>query len=349
MARTQRRPVLALISGGASALLTLPPEGVALESIASVTQELMHRGADIESLNCVRRHLDQIKGGGLARMLTPVPVLGLVISDVVGDSVSAIASGPLAPDPTTYRDAIEVLRVFDLWTGSPPDIRTHLEEGAAGRRPETPGPGDPCFGNVRLRIVGSARTVAKAVVARASELGLAAELIDAAVTGEAREVGRSMGDHARSIQETDRMACSRSGQPGATRCLVYAGETTVTVRGRGRGGRNQELALDAALALAGTTGIALASFGTDGIDGPTDAAGALATGSTLERAEAAGLSVQRILDENDSYRAFEALGDHIRTGPTGTNVMDLQIVLVSPGQPGSEGSIPHDSGSHRSG
>lgn len=329
-ARAERRPVLALISGGASALLTLPPEGVALESIAWVTRELMHRGADIEALNRVRKHLDQLKGGGLARMLAPVPVRGLVISDVAGDSLTAIASGPLSPDPSTFQDAIEVLRAHRLWTASPPDIRTHLQEGATERRPETPGPGDRCFDHVRLRIVGSGRTVAEAVVRQATELGLAAELGDAALTGEAREVGRALSEHARSIQRTAQSARVSAGRPSPVRCLVYAGETTVTVRGPGRGGRNQELALSAALALDGTRGIALCSFGTDGIDGPTDAAGAIATGTTLARLEDAGLSAPRLLEENDSYRAFAAIGDHVRTGPTGTNMMDLQIVLVAP-------------------
>ncbi len=323
-ASRERTPVLALISGGASALATLPVEGVALASLQAVTRGLLEHGADIHELNCVRKHLDRIKGGGLARILAPAPVLGLVISDVVGDPLDTIASGPLSPDATTFADAIAIIQRHDLWSQAPDDVRTHLERGAAETggniRSVAKAPDDPCFESVRLHLIASGLTVARAVATRARELGYTAEIASTALTGEAREAGRALADRAVHLRQARR---------DSPRCLLFTGETTVTVRGRGNGGRNQELALSAARTLAGTEGILLAAFATDGIDGPTPAAGAIATGSTAERAADAGISLEAHLVENDSYPVFRALNDHILTGPTGTNMMDLQIVLIA--------------------
>ncbi len=314
--------LLALISGGGSALMTLPPADVALDELQSLTAELLRAGATIGELNCVRKHLDRLKGGRLARAAAPAGALALLLSDVVGDPPDVIASGPVSPDPTTFDMAIEVLRRFDLWATAAPALRRHLERGARGEIEESPGPGDPCFDGVETRVVGSNRIAAEAALAEAARRGYRTLLLTTLLTGEAREAGRvlaALGLEAR-----------RSGHPlPAPACLLAAGETTVTVRGSGKGGRNQELALGAAQALAGSAGLLVASIGTDGVDGPTEAAGALADGETLARAARIGLDAGAALADNDAYPFFEALGDLIVTGPTGTNVMDLVLILVA--------------------
>ncbi len=311
-------PLLGLISGGASALLTLPAEGVSLEAVRSVTRSLQASGATIGDLNCVRKHLDQLKGGRLAHLASPAPVTGLVLSDVVGDPLDVIASGPLSPDPTTFAAAVEVLRRHALWADAPPAVRAHLEAGVAGRIEESPAPGDPCFARVTLRIVGSARTAREAARTKAEGLGYEAHVQSDCFTGEAREIGRRLGLDLRARSEARPVA------------FVRAGESTVTVRGKGVGGRNQELVLAAAIEIDALEGAAIASIGTDGIDGPTDVAGALATGETIGRARALGLDPHVLLEDNDSYRLFDTLGDHIRTGRTGTNVMDLIVAVRRP-------------------
>ncbi len=314
--------LLCLISGGGSALLTLPPAGIPLEEIRTVTRELQLAGADIRELNCVRKHLDQLKGGRLARIAGPAPILALVLSDVVGDPCDAIASGPVSPDPTAYADAVEVLKHRGLWGRAPEGVRRHLQAGLEGNVEDSPRPDDACFASVRTSIVGNARTAAEAAVGCAQGLGYDSQLLSVEITGEAREAGRVLGQRARAIREG-------SAGPRMPACLVAAGETAVTVRGAGKGGRNQELVLAAAMEIEGLKGVALGSLGTDGIDGPTDVAGAIATGRTVRRAREQGHNPSAALGENDSYTLFHALGDHIQTGPTGTNVTDLQIVLVS--------------------
>lgn len=322
-AATDQRPVIVLISGGGSALLTLPAPGLSLDDVRSVTHALLNRGANIEALNCVRKHLDQLKGGQLARHLYPAPVVGFVLSDVIGDSLGTIASGPLTADCTSFAEATEALHTFDVWEAAPEAVRDHLSRGVAGEIEETPTLGTACFQNVDLQIVGSAATAAQAARDRAEGLGYHGEVVTCELQGEAREVGRHLGREA--LRARERLATG--DQP---LCLIYAGETTVTVEGSGLGGRNQELALAAALELEACEGVLLGSFGTDGVDGPTDAAGAIATGSTLARARQLGLSPDAHLEVNDSFAFFAALGDHVRTGPTETNVMDLQILLISP-------------------
>lgn len=313
--------LLALISGGGSALMTLPPEGVARAEVGETTGALLRAGATIGELNCVRKHLDRLKGGRLAREARPARVLALVLSDVVGDPLDVIASGPVSPDPTTFAGAIEVLERRRVWAGAPPAVRRHLEAGRRGKVPESPKPGDPCFAGVEVDVVGSNRMAAAAAREEATRRGYATLLLSTRVTGEAREVGRVLAAIGREA--------AASGNPlPPPACLVAAGETTVTVIGGGRGGRNQEVALGAALALAGASGVLVAAAGTDGIDGPTDAAGALAAGDTVARAREAGLDPDRALADNDAYPLFAALGDLVTTGPTGTNVMDLYLVLV---------------------
>jgi glycerate 2-kinase len=321
-AAQRRLPLLCLVSGGGSSLLTLPPDDVALEEIRAVTARLLEAGAGIAEVNCVRKHLDRLKGGQLARLAAPAPVLGLILSDVIGDPLDAIASGPLSPDPTDFARAIDVLRRHDLWGCAPRAVRDHLEAGRMGRIADTPASGDPDLRHVRTILIGNGRTAAEAARREAERRGYRARVVSPELEGEARAAGGNLGRQARALLN----------EAGPALAMVSTGETTVTVRGPGRGGRNQELALAAALAVEGCPGIVIASLGTDGIDGPTDAAGAVATGTSVPRALALGLDPRALLAANDSYRFFAALGDHIKTGPTGTNVMDLQIVLVDAGQ-----------------
>jgi len=322
-AARDRQPVIVLISGGGSALITLPAPGLSLDDVRSVTGALLKRGADIGTLNCVRKHLEQLKGGRLARHLYPAPVLGFVLSDVVGDSLETIASGPLTADPTSFAEAAGALRTYDLWGSAPEAVRRHLSKGVAGEIEETPKPAAGCFEHVDLHIVGSAATAAQAVRDRAETLGYSSEVVTCKLQGEARTVGRQLASDA--LRARERLAAG-----ARPLCRIYAGETTVTVEGSGTGGRNQELALAAASKLEACEGILLGSVGTDGLDGPTDAAGAIVISSTLARAGRLGLSPEAHMKANDSFPFFDALGDHIRTGPTGTNVMDLQILLISP-------------------
>lgn len=314
--------LLCLLSGGGSALMTLPAEGLSLADLQATTESVLAAGADIGELNTVRKHLEVLKGGGLARQAAPGRVLGLVLSDVVGDRLDVIASGPLSPDPTTYAEAIAVLERREVWPSLPDDVRRHLRRGERSEAPETAKPGDPCFEHVEVRVIGNNRLAAEAALAEARRRGYATLLLTTFLTGEARQVGAWLAALAREVRA--------SGQPlPAPACLVTAGETTVTVTGRGRGGRNQEVALGAALALAGCLDVLVASLGTDGVDGPTGAAGALADGETLHRARSLGLDARHALADNDSYPFFAALDDLIHTGPTGTNVMDLQLTLIA--------------------
>jgi hydroxypyruvate reductase len=319
---TERDLVLAVISGGGSALMTLPAEGLALEDVQATTELLLRSGATIVELNTLRKHLSQVKGGGLARLAAPAAVASLVLSDVVGDPLDTIASGPLSPDPTTFADAWRVLERYDLVERTPPAVRQRLQAGLEDRIPETPKAGDSVFERVQNTIVASNRLAAEAAVEMAQARGLHALLLSTFVEGEAREVGRVAAGLARELATYDRPV----PQPA---CLVWGGETTVTVRGEGKGGRNQELALAAARALAGLRGVLLVALGTDGTDGPTDAAGAVVTGETISRARELDLDAGKYLQDNNSYVFFDALDDLIRTGPTGTNVNDLLFLYVT--------------------
>ena len=317
---TERDLVICVISGGGSALLTLPVEGVSLADLRALTDALLRSGATINEINTVRKHLSRVKGGGLARLAYPARVVALILSDVVGSPLDVIASGPTVPDPTTFADAWQVLARYSLLDKVPPQVRSYLERGVAGQAPETPKPGDPIFERVQNLIVGSNELAALAAVEQARKEGLNSLLLTTYLEGEAREVGKVAAALAKELL--------RNGRPlPCPACLVMGGETTVTVRGSGTGGRNQELALAAAIALAGWEGTMVGTLATDGSDGPTDAAGAIATGQTIYRAQQLGLNPFAFLENNDSYRFFQALGDLVVTGPTNTNVNDLLFIL----------------------
>lgn len=318
---TERDLVVCLVSGGGSALLPVVAEGLTLEDEVRTTDLLLHSGATIVEVNAVRKHLSAVKGGWLARIAAPATVVVLVLSDVPGGRLDAVASGPLLPDPTTYQDALEVLDRYGLVERVPERVRRHLERGAAGEVPETPKPGDPAFRRVQTVVVGSVAQAADAAAERAQALGYHTLVLTTDLEGEAREVGRVVAALAREEARADRPVLRPA-------CLVLGGETTVRVRGPGRGGRNQELALSAALGLVGARNVLVVSFATDGTDGPTDAAGGVADGTTAERARARGYDPQRSLERNDAYPCLDAVGDLLRTGPTRTNVNDLVLVLA---------------------
>jgi glycerate 2-kinase len=318
---TRRDLVVCVISGGGSALLTLPINGVSLEDLQRTTDALLRSGATINEINVVRKHLDVVKGGGLARLSAPAQLLTLVLSDVVGNPLDAIASGPTVPDTSTFVDAARVFDRYSLWSVVPSPIAERINRGAAGDLPETPKPGDPLFEGAHTVVVGSNLLACKAAARAAADAGFHTLVLTTFVEGEAREAGRVLAGILREIDA--------SGHPLARpACVIAGGETTVTIRGEGRGGRNQELALSAAFSLRALDRVLLASIGTDGNDGPTDAAGAWADGSTLERAAAAGLDPSASLAANDSYTFFDQLGDLVRTGPTNTNVNDLYLLFA---------------------
>jgi hydroxypyruvate reductase len=311
--------LLVLLSGGASSMMAVPAPGLTLADKQETTARLLKSGADIHMLNRVRKHLSAIKGGWLAAQAR-VPCRTLIVSDVVGDEVSVVASGPTVADPSTYADAADVLMACGGWDAYPAAVRHVIEAGRAGEREETPKPGDSRLARSEAVVIGGRRQAMEGAAAEARARGYRTLVIDQAVTGEAAVRGPRLLDEA-----LDRAA----GLPRPV-CVVSSGETTVTVRGTGRGGRNQELVLGAVDRLAASVSpLVMASIGTDGVDGPTDAAGAMADAGTLDRARAAGFaSPHACLENNDALAFFEASGDLVRTGPTGTNVGDLQAMLI---------------------
>jgi glycerate 2-kinase len=317
----ERDLVLALISGGGSALLTRPAPGISLDDMQKLTGVLLACGASINEINTLRRHLDTLKGGGLARLAAPATVITLVLSDVVGDPLDVIASGPTVADPTTFANALNVLERYNVLDQTPVAIRRRLESGVRGEIAETPKPGDPALARVGNLIIGSNRLAAEAALAAAQREGFNALILTTFLQGEARVVGRVLAAIAREIADNNRPI----GRPA---CVIAGGETTVTLRGDGRGGRNQELALAAVADLAAAPGALLVALATDGGDGPTDAAGAVVSTTTYQRARDLGLDVAAALARNDSYPFFDALGDLLRPGSTHTNVNDLALVVV---------------------
>lgn len=308
--------VLVLLSGGGSALATLPVEGVSLADLQQTTDILLKAGVTITELNTVRKHLDLLKGGGLLRMAAPAKVIALVLSDVVGNPLEVIASGPAYPDETTYAAALQIVRREEMNSRIPNTVIYHLQQGMAGYFPETVKPGELVARSAGNLIIGSNIDSCRAAVAKAVEHGFFAELVTDHLTGEARDAGVLLGTVAREaeFQKTPWL-------------LVYGGETTVTVRGQGRGGRNQEVALAAVRGMAGLTNRLLITLATDGEDGPTDAAGAVVDGTTMERAKIAGMDVDTFLAQNDAYHYFAKLSDLLITGSTGTNVNDINFVI----------------------
>lgn len=313
--------VLALISGGGSALLTLPAPGLTLDDKIGLTDVLLRCGATINEINTLRKHISRIKGGRLAELAAPAPVATLVLSDVIGSPLDVIASGPTVPDPTTFTDAWAIVERYAIADQLPPNIRTYLLQGRAGMIAETPKPGDPLFDRVQNVIVGSNEIAALAAAETAQKLGFNTLILSTYLEGEARTVGGVLATIAREIALHDR--------PLPTPALVLAGgETTVTIRGDGRGGRNQELALGAVRGLAGLRETTLVALATDGGDGPTDAAGAVVTGETLGQAQAQQLNPDHFLRRNNAYHFFAPLNDLLLPGPTLTNVNDLTLLAV---------------------
>ena len=314
--------LIVLVSGGASALVPAPVAGVALAEKAALTSALLRAGASIHELNAVRKHLSRLKGGGLARAAAPAAMAALVLSDVVGDDLATIASGPVSPDPSTYADALAVVRARGVASAAPAAVR-HLERGAAGDVPETPKPGDRLFARVRTEIVGSNRLSVDAAAREARRAGLRPLVLTTTLEGEAREVAPALVGILRE--------CVEAGRPAAPPvCLLAGGETTVTVRGEGRGGRNQEIAVAAVEPLARFPAEAVvASLATDGVDGRSEAAGGVADSESAGRARALGLApAAAFLAASDSNGFLAPLGDLIVTGPTGTNVVDLTVLLA---------------------
>ncbi|MEM0357126.1 MAG: glycerate kinase [Candidatus Bathyarchaeia archaeon] len=313
--------IICLISGGGSSLMPLPRNGITLADKRKITEDLLKCGATINEINTVRKHISGFKGGWLAKKAYPATVLNLVLSDVLGDPLDFIASGPTVPDSTTFSDAIKILKKYGLWEKTPESIKKILIDGERGLIPETPKAGDEVFKRVFNVVIGNCRDACIAACETLKSEGLNTLFLTSLLEGEARHVGTVLASLAREIVASG----SPVQKPAA---LVVGGETTVTVVGKGKGGRNQEIALAAALKIKSLDGCVVASLSTDGVDGPTDAAGALADGKTVARAESAGFRAEDFLAENDSYNFFSKLDDLIFTGPTGTNVNDISVVIV---------------------
>lgn len=319
-ALSERDLLIVLLSGGASSLLPAPVSGISLSDKQRVTRRLVRSGASIQDINTVRKHLSSLKGGRLADM-TSARIITLILSDVLGDDVSAIASGPTAPDPTTFRQSVDCLKRHRLWTLLPTSVRKHLDSGRRGGVAETPKSGAPCFRRVFNVVIGNGATAVAEAARAVREAGLKTVIHSTRLTGEARLAGAEFGAMARDILQY--------GMPIRRPCCVIAGgETTVTVKGRGRGGRAQEFAAAAAQSIAGLSDVWVAAVGTDGTDGPTDVAGALVSGQTAAHARRWGIDLDAALKRNNTYPALKRLGAHIITGPTGTNVNDLYVLLV---------------------
>ena len=309
-----------LLSGGASGLLPAPAPGLTLADKQKTTQFLIRSGATIQEINTVRKHLSAIKGGRLAAA-TPARVVSLILSDVMGDDLGAIGSGPTAPDQTTYVDACRILRRYRLWAHVPARVRARLVQGVRGIHEETPKPGSSLFRRVQNQIIGNNGAAVEAVAQAARRSGFRPLVLSTSLIGEAKEAAKVFGAIAREIVT--------SGRPvRRPACIIAGGELTVTVRGRGQGGRTQEFGLAAALDIAGLPKVWIAAFATDGTDGPTDAAGAVVDGQTVTRAQRVGLIPHEVLLDNNAYPFFKKVGGHIITGPTGTNVNDLYLLIA---------------------
>ncbi len=318
----ERDLVICLISGGGSALLVAPAEGVTLADKQEVTRSLLACGADIHEINTVRKHLSRAKGGGLARLAYPATVVSLILSDVIGDDLNVIASGPAVPDTSTFADAREVFNKYDIWSKLPESVKTRIQHGLARDIADTPKTGDAIFQRCYSELVGTNIQALIAASKEARHKGYQPLILSSTVEGEAREVVKMFVAFAKEVRN--------SANPiSAPACILCGGETTVTIQGEGKGGRNQEFALASAMIIDGMENIIVLSGGTDGTDGPTDAAGAIADGRTIARARAKNLDPLDFLKRNDSYHFFQPLDDLIITGPTRTNVSDVYMVLVS--------------------
>ena len=318
---TEKDMIICAFSGGGSALLPAPFPPLTLDQKQETTRLLLECGATINEINSIRKHLSRSKGGWLAKEAYPATVVSLLLSDVIGDRLDVIASGPTVPDESTYSDCIKIIDRYELSDRLPKSVADYFKKGAAGSLSETPKAGDPVFSKVQNLIVGNNRESLLAARERAISLGYNTIILSSQIEGEAREVAQVFAAIGKEISQANLPI-----SPPA--CIIAGGETTVTIQGRGKGGRSQELALACAIAIDGWKGISLLSAGTDGTDGPTDAAGAIVNGTTCKRARQTNLYPRGFLLANDSYTFFESLGDLLKTGPTRTNVMDIICMLV---------------------
>jgi len=313
--------IICLISGGGSALLPLPVDGISLAEKQELTEKLLACGATINEINTIRKHISKIKGGQLARLAFPATLITFILSDVVGDPLDAIASGPAVPDTSTFQDVNDILSRYGIWHDIPIPIQSHIQKGINGEIPETPKSGDEIFSKLQNVIVGSNTQAVLAAKNEAQNLGYNTLMLSSLMEGETKEVAGVHSAIAKEILKTGNPV-----KPPA--CLISGGETTVTLRGDGKGGRNQEFVLAAAIDISGLEPVVILSGGTDGTDGPTDAAGAICDGQTISKAKKRGMNAMGYLSKNDSYSFFKPLNDLLITGPTKTNVMDLRIILV---------------------
>ncbi len=314
--------VICIISGGGSSLIPLPRGNISLQDKIAVTEALLNSGATINEVNTVQKHISDFKGGWLAKTAYPATIINLILSDVLGDPLDFIASGPSVPDSTTFKDAIEVLERYRLWNKTPESVKKVLLDGKNGLIAETPKKDDETFKRLHNFVVGNNRMASVAAYNRIKNAGLNTLFLTSYLEGEARHIGTMFATIVQEIEATGKPVPKPAG-------IVAGGETTVTVIGKGVGGRNQEIALGAALKMKGLDGVAIGSINTDGIDGPTDAAGALADGRTILRSQDFGLNAAKFLANNDSYSFFSKLGDLILTGPTDTNVNDVSIIVAT--------------------
>jgi glycerate-2-kinase len=312
--------VICLLSGGGSALLADLPEGLLPEELYIVNNLLIRCGASIREINCVRKHLSGVKGGQLSRMTWPATIVSLILSDVIGDPLDVIASGPTAPDPSTFNDALRIIEFYHLTSDITTGVLKYLKEGSHGIHPETPKPGDPLFSRTFNFLAGTNRTAIEAAKIQASSLGFNTFIVE-------RELHKDVENATETIINAS-VNYKKNNDVRKPVCLLYGGEPTLKVNGNGRGGRNQHLALSAAKRLQAVAGITLLSAGTDGTDGPTDAAGAVVDSETVNHAISLNADPEGYLAEFDSYNFFRITGGQIKTGPTFTNVMDMVVVLI---------------------
>ncbi|MDH4222646.1 MAG: glycerate kinase [candidate division Zixibacteria bacterium] len=313
--------VIFLLSGGGSALLVSPVDGVSLKDKKRMVQLLIECGANIDEMNTIRKHISKVKGGRLAKIAYPAQSVSLILSDVIGDRLDSIASGPTAPDPTTFDDCFEILNRYKLFSKLPKSIKRFLGKNKDNQENETHKPGDMVFEKVENVIVGSNLLALEEAEKKAKKLGFNTLLLSSTVSGNTTEAAIEHASLAREIREGLK-------NPAPPVCLISGGETTVEIKGNGKGGRNQEFVLVSAIHIQGLKDVVISSMNTDGIDGPTDAAGAICDGTTVSRANKLNMNPKDYLKRNDSYYFFEKLGDLIKTGPTNTNVMDIHLILV---------------------
>lgn len=318
---TENDLVICLISGGGSALLERYAEGIDIKDGQRLTELLLQSGAAIGEVNTVRKHISRVKGGQLARHIAPAEGLTLLLSDVIGDPLDVIASGPTVPDTSTYKQAMDILKKYNIVQAAPPFVRQHIEKGVSGEIPETPKAADKCFRKMKNVLIGTNRTAIQAAMEKARELQLHPFVLSTETQGEAREVAKQFVSLLKDAADLDYLVQKPA-------CFITGGETTVTIQGTGKGGRNQEFALAAAMDIQGMENIVVLSGGTDGTDGPTDAAGGMVDGRTVQRALELKLEPQAFLENNDSYPLLQQTGDLLMTGPTRTNVMDIMLGIV---------------------